>query len=124
MRAFALDELPKGPIYAVIWTTTPWTLPGNQALNVHPEFLYSLVETEKGALILANDLKEACLARFKVKRTDPASTFDHSCYGRDLERIRFKHPFYDREAPVYLGEYVTLETGTGEIGRASCRERV
>src|ERR1051325_2876943 len=53
-RAFAFDELPKGPVYAVIWTTTPWTIPANQALNVHPDYLYSLVETEKGSLILAN----------------------------------------------------------------------
>src|SRR5712671_928198 len=49
-RAFALDELPKGPVYAVIWTTTPWTIPANQALNVHPDFLNSTVATEKGSL--------------------------------------------------------------------------
>ena len=48
-RAFAFDELPEGPVYAVIWTTTPWTIPANQALNVHPDYLYSLVETEKGS---------------------------------------------------------------------------
>ncbi len=117
-RAFALDELPRGPIYAVIWTTTPWTLPGNQALNVHPDYLYSLVETERGNLILANDLKEACLARFKVSRKDKASSFDHSCHGRELEKLRFKHPFYDRVAPVYLGEYVTLDSGTGIVHSA------
>src|SRR5713226_2586540 len=101
-RAFGVQV--KNPVYAVIWTTTPWTLPGNQALNVHPDYLYSLVETERGNLILANDLKEACLARFKVSRKDKASSFDHSCHGRELEKLRFKHPFYDRVAPVYLGE--------------------
>ena len=116
-RAFALDmdNLPKGPIYAVIWTTTPWTIPGNQALNVHPEHLYSLVQTEKGALILANDLKEACLSRFEIKRKDPTNVLDHSCPGKNLELINFQHPFYDRLSPVYLGEYVTLETGTGIV---------
>ena len=116
-RAFAvdMDDLPKGPIYAVIWTTTPWTIPGNQALNVHPEYLYSLVQTEKGALILANDLKEACLSRFEIKRKDPTNVFDHSCPGKNLELINFRHPFYDRLSPVYLGEYVTLETGTGIV---------
>ncbi|MGH8748747.1 MAG: isoleucine--tRNA ligase, partial [Burkholderiales bacterium] len=117
-RAFALDELPAGPIYAVIWTTTPWTIPANQALNVHPEILYSLVETERGALILASDLKEACLERYKLRHRDPASKFDHSCHGRDLENIRFRHPFYDRHSPVYLGDYVTLDTGTGIVHSA------
>ena len=117
-QAFGLDELPKGPVYAVIWTTTPWTIPANQALNVHPEFLYSLVETEKGALILANDLKEACLSRFGLKRKDPSSTFDHSAPGKALEAINFRHPFYERLSPVYLGDYVTLDQGTGIVHSA------
>jgi isoleucyl-tRNA synthetase len=118
MRAFALDALPDGPIYAVIWTTTPWTIPGNQALNVHPDIAYSLVDTERGALILASDLEEACLERYNLRRRDPESKLDHRCYGRDLENIRFKHPFYDRAAPVYLGDYVTLDTGTGIVHSA------
>jgi isoleucyl-tRNA synthetase len=117
-RAFALDELPKGPIFAVIWTTTPWTIPSNQALNVHPEYLYSLVETERGSLILANDLKEACLTRFGIKRRDASSSFDHSAPGRSLEHIRFRHPLYNRVSPVYLGEYVMLDTGTGIVHSA------
>jgi len=117
-RAFALDELPEGPVYAVIWTTTPWTIPANQALNVHPDFLYSLVETEKGSLILANDLKEACLSRFGLKRRDQSSAFDHSAPGKALELINFRHPFYERLSPVYLGEYVTLEQGTGIVHSA------
>src|SRR5438309_3972554 len=117
-RAFAFDELPKGPVYAVIWTTTPWTIPANQALNVHPDYLYSLVETEKGSLILANDLKEACLSRFGLKRRAQSSVFDHSAPGRALELINFRHPFYERLSPVYLGEYVTLEQGTGIVHSA------
>ncbi len=112
-QAFGLGTLPDKPGYAVIWTTTPWTLPGNQALNVHPEFTYHLVDTEKGLLILAADLQEACLARFKLRgRTLGA------CRGGALERLRFRHPFYDRDAPVYLGEYVTLDTGTGIVHSA------
>ena len=117
-RAFALDELPKGPVYAVIWTTTPWTIPANQALNVHPDYLYSLVETEKGSLVLANDLKEACLSRFGLKRRAQSSAFDHNAPGKALELINFKHPFYERLSPVYLGEYVTLEQGTGIVHSA------
>jgi isoleucyl-tRNA synthetase len=113
--AFALDALPNGPVMAVIWTTTPWTIPANQALNVNPEILYSLVETVQGALILASDLKEECLERYKLDRADPSSKFDHSTYGRLLEGIRFRHPFYDRTSPINLGDFVTLEQGTGIV---------
>jgi isoleucyl-tRNA synthetase len=112
-HAFGLNGLPPGPVSAVVWTTTPWTIPANQALNVHPEFLYSLVETEKGVLILASDLKEACLARFGLHGNAIAT-----CKGAALEGIAFRHPFYDRCAPVYLGEYVTLDTGTGIVHSA------
>jgi isoleucyl-tRNA synthetase len=113
--AFGLDALPNGPVMAVIWTTTPWTIPANQALNVNPEILYSLVETARGALILASDLKEQCLARYKLSRADPSTKSDHSTYGRSLEGIKFRHPFYDRASPVNLGDFVTLEQGTGIV---------
>jgi isoleucyl-tRNA synthetase len=113
--AFHLPSLPAGPVYAVIWTTTPWTLPANQALNVHPDFLYSLVETEHGTLLLASELKEASLKRLGLQRKDTESASDPTTFGRSLELIRFRHPFYDRAAPIYLGEYVTLEQGTGIV---------
>jgi len=100
-------------VYAVIWTTTPWTLPSNQALNVHPDVTYDLVDTSKGLLILAADLQEACLKRYSLEGRTVGS-----CKGSALEKIRFKHPFYDRESPVYLGEYVTLDTGTGIVHSA------
>jgi len=112
-RAFGLRGPPDRPGFAVIWTTTPWTLPANQALNVHPDFTYHLVDTEKGLLILAADLQEACLARYKLRgRTLGA------CKGAALERLRFRHPFYERDVPVYLGDYVTLDTGTGIVHSA------
>jgi isoleucyl-tRNA synthetase len=101
------------PGFAVIWTTTPWTLPSNQALNVHPEVMYNLVDTPRGLLILAADLEEACLKRFALEGKAIAS-----CKGAALENIRFKHPFYDRESPVYLGDYVTLDAGTGIVHSA------
>jgi len=114
LRAFSVGNDPGSkPIFAVIWTTTPWTIPGNQALNVHPEFTYHLVDTEKGCLILAAELQEACLARYKLAGKALAS-----CKGAALEHLRFRHPFYDREAPVYLGDYVTLDTGTGIVHSA------
>jgi len=101
------------PGFAVIWTTTPWTLPGNQALNVHPELVYNLVDTSKGLLILAEALQEQCLKRYGLEGRTIAS-----CKGAALENIRFKHPFYDRLAPVYLGDYVTTDTGTGIVHSA------
>ncbi|HSE00742.1 MAG TPA: class I tRNA ligase family protein, partial [Burkholderiales bacterium] len=113
-KAFGLAKLPATPGYAVIWTTTPWTLPGNQALNVHPGHVYNLVQTERGLLILAADLREACLDRYGLKQRDILG----ECKGRALDRIEFRHPFYERRAPVYLGEYVTLDTGTGIVHSA------
>jgi len=101
------------PGFAVIWTTTPWTLPANQALNVHPEVTYNLVDTPRGLLILAADLQEACLKRYNL-----SGSVLGSCKGKALEHIRFKHPFYERETPVNLGEYVTLDTGTGIVHSA------
>jgi isoleucyl-tRNA synthetase len=119
--AFSLDKLPGERGFIVIWTTTPWTIPSNQALNVHPEVTYALVQTNRGGdmLILAADLVEACLARFKLEGTVIATTT-----GAKLENIRFKHPlhardaFYDRYSPVYLADYVTTDSGTGIVHSA------
>ncbi len=112
-KAFGLPKLPTDKGWIVIWTTTPWTIPANQALNVHPDFTYSLIETDRGLLILAADLQDACLTRYQLKGRAIAS-----CKGKQLELINFRHPFYDRLAPVYLGEYVTLEQGTGIVHSA------
>ncbi len=108
--AFGLGALSEGPAYAVIWTTTPWTIPANQALNVHPEFSYALVETPRGTLLLAEERVAQCLATYGLEGKVLATT-----RGRSLERIAFKHPFYDRDSAVYLGDYVTLDTGTGIV---------
>ncbi len=113
--AFGLDDLPDGPVRAVIWTTTPWTIPANQALTVHPGLVYSLVETSRGNLILASALVDDCLKRFGAARKEPASRFEHKSSGRSLEGVRFRHPFYDRDSPIQLGEFVTLEQGTGIV---------
>ena len=113
-KAFGLSKLPDQPGYAVIWTTTPWTLPGNQALNVHPDYVYNLAQTERGLLILAADLMTACLDRYGIRQRQVLGT----CKGIALERINFRHPFYDRLSPVYLGDYVTLDAGTGIVHSA------
>ena len=109
-QAFNVDIAADKKVFAVIWTTTPWTIPANQALNVHPEFTYNLVETERGLLVLAADLQEACLARYGLTGRTLASS-----KGAALELIKFEHPFYDRASPMYLADYVTLETGTGIV---------
>ncbi len=108
--AFGLPKLPDGPAYAVIWTTTPWTVPANQALNMHPEFDYALVDTPRGRLVLAKERVEACLKSYGLEGKVLATA-----KGQALERIAFRHPFYDRASPVFLGDYVTLDTGTGIV---------
>jgi isoleucyl-tRNA synthetase len=97
-------------VFVVIWTTTPWTIPSNQALNVHPELTYQLIDTEKGLLVLADELREASLKRYGLE-----GKVVGEAKGKSLENIRFRHPFYDRLSPVYLGEYVTTDSGTGIV---------
>jgi len=116
--AFGLDALAKD-VFAVIWTTTAWTIPANQALNAHPELTYALVETERGLLVLAQDLVNACLERFGLSGTVLATT-----NGKALGGIHFKHPLsavdagYDRLSPVYLADYVSATDGTGIVHSA------
>ncbi|MFC3608760.1 isoleucine--tRNA ligase [Stutzerimonas tarimensis] len=110
--AFGLASLPK-PAAIVIWTTTPWTIPANQALNVHPEFAYALVDTGERLLVLAEELVEGCLKRYELEGQVLAITS-----GEKLELIRFRHPFYERLSPVYLADYVELGAGTGIVHSA------
>ena len=122
-KAFGLSALPTQKGYIIIWTTTPWTIPSNQALNIHPEFTYALVETvrndETTLLILAADLVEACLKRYGLEGKTIAT-----CNGAALAMIQFHHPLstadagYQRLSPIYPGEYVTLDTGTGIVHSA------
>jgi isoleucyl-tRNA synthetase len=111
-RPFGLPHLNE-PAFAVIWTTTPWTLPANQAVAVHPDFHYNLVRTAKGLLVLAEDLREACLQRYGLEGEVVATTS-----GRSLEMLELAHPFYDRKVPIVVGEHVTLEAGTGLVHTA------
>ena len=102
------------PVRVVIWTTTPWTLPANQAVTVHPDFCYSLVATPNGILILARDLAEAAVKRYEIQDAEVVAY----CKGRVLENLRLRHPLYDREVPIILGDHVTLEAGTGLVHTA------
>ena len=107
--AFRLDSLDK-PAHAVIWTTTPWTIPANQALNIHPEFDYALVDVGDKLLVLASELVQGCLARYGQE-----GSVIGTAKGARLSGIEFKHPFYDRVSPVYLADYVGVDAGTGIV---------
>jgi len=102
------------PAFAVIWTTTPWTLPANEAISVHPDLVYDLIETSKGLLILAHDLAEMCLTRFGLDALRVLA----QCKGSALEHIKVHHPFYERQVPIICGTHVTLEAGTGLVHTA------
>ena len=105
--------LPDKPVFAIIWTTTPWTLPANQAVAMHPEFAYELHDTEKGLLILARDLAAGALLRYGL-----ASQVVADFPGKVLEGLALEHPFQPRQVPVILGDHVTLEAGTGLVHTA------
>src|ERR1700712_1309793 len=113
--AFGLSSLAKDA-FVVIWTTTPWTIPANQALNLNPQLEYSLVDTGRGLLLLASALVEKCLERYGIDGRVLATA-----RGEKLEVLEFRHPFaavdpgYDRVAPVYLADYATAEDGTGIV---------
>jgi isoleucyl-tRNA synthetase len=112
---FGLAALHK-PAFAVIWTTTAWTLPANQALNLNPVLEYALVDTDRGLLVLAATLVEKCLARYRLEGRVLATTT-----GKSLGGLNFVHPLaeahegYDRFSPVLLADYATAEDGTGIV---------
>jgi isoleucyl-tRNA synthetase len=114
----APGKLGAAPVDVVIWTTTPWTLPANQAVALRAEFRYVLIDAAASAgrrrLILAAELAPACLQRFGLADAKPLAQFD----GRALEGLKLNHPFEARQVPVILGEHVTLEAGTGAVHTA------
>ena len=118
-RAFGVSLPGDAKVYAVIWTTTPWTLPANQAVSVHPELEYDLIKTPKGYLILAYDLATSCLARYQLGGSnDRGDGVAATCLGAALEGLSLQHPFQDRIVPIICGEHVTLEAGTGLVHTA------
>ena len=125
--AFGLSNLPAGKkAFAVIWTTTAWTIPANQALNANPDLVYALVDTPRGVLLLAESLVEKCLERYGLQGEIIATAT-----GEDLHGQVFRHPLYDtvsseqggaysyrRLSPLYLADYVTAGDGTGIVHSA------
>ena len=116
--AFGVAPLTR-PAYAVIWTTTAWTIPANQALNLNPELDYALVDTPKGYLVLAASLVEKCGERYGLA-TEVVATVK----GKALNLLNFRHPLahvhpgFDRLSPIYLADYATAEDGTGIVHSA------
>ncbi len=108
----------EGPISVVIWTTTPWTLPANQAVAVNPEYEYVLVQCDGGLgterLLLADSLLKDVMLRYGIEDYRVVAY----CRGGDLEGLKLQHPFYEREVPLILGEHVTAEAGTGAVHTA------
>ena len=98
----------------VIWTTTPWTLPANEAVSLHPELTYVLVQAAQEQLVLAKELMDSALERYELNDSHILAEFS----GDALELSKLKHPFYDKEVPVILGDHVTIEAGTGAVHTA------
>ncbi|KVW95652.1 isoleucine--tRNA ligase [Thiobacillus denitrificans] len=103
------------PIQVVIWTTTPWTLPANQAVALHPDFQYALVRTTKGLLILADSLTDAALTRYGLN--EGAEVIARTT-GQALEGTLLWHPFQERQVAVIVGDHVTADAGTGAVHTA------
>ena len=104
-----------GDAYAVIWTTTPWTLPANQAVSVNAALEYDLIQTSKGLLILVRELAEKTLARYAEETTSVIG----SCKGEALRGLLLQHPFDNRQVPVITGDHVTTDAGTGLVHTAA-----
>lgn len=100
--------------YFVIWTTTPWTIPSNEAVSLNPNLTYAEVQTEKGKLIFLESMGDRLLAEFKLENKGVLRTFK----GAELENITYHHVVLSKECPVILGEHVTDEDGTGCVHTA------
>ena len=103
-----------GPVSVVIWTTTPWTLPSNQAVSVHPELDYVVVQNGEERLVIADALKESIEQRTGVEELEVVARFK----GDAIEKLSLNHCFYDKQVPVLLGDHVTTDAGTGCVHTA------
>ncbi len=108
----------EGDVSVVIWTTTPWTIPANQAVSLNAELQYALVQADLGQgqerLILSADMVEGVMSRWEVAQYEVLGT----CTGAELEHLALQHPFYDKHVPVILGDHVSTEAGTGAVHTA------
>lgn len=103
-----------GKLSIPIWTTTPWTLPANEAVTIHPEHRYALVQLPEERLFIIEELLDACMARYGITDFKILKTYA----GSELKDIQLQHPFYDKKVPLIFGEHVTLDAGTGAVHTA------
>ncbi|MCS5586845.1 MAG: isoleucine--tRNA ligase [Gammaproteobacteria bacterium] len=108
---FSVDK----PVSLVIWTTTPWTLPANEAVALHPDLDYVLVDTGDEYYLLAQALAENAITRYGIEN---ATIGEQTFSGSEIEGLKAQHPFYDKQVPVILGDHVTTEAGTGAVHTA------
>ncbi|CCH47631.1 isoleucine--tRNA ligase [Pseudodesulfovibrio piezophilus] len=113
-NAQKLGNIDISRLYIAIWTTTPWTIPDNMGVAVHPDFDYAIVKSNNDFYILAEGLLEECSAKFGWESPEIIKTIR----GAELEGLQAKHPIYNRPSPIVLADYVTLETGTGCVHTA------
>lgn len=107
-------QLATKPLIVPIWTTTPWTLPANEAVCLHPELEYVLIDTPDNYFIVANELALDVMARYEIHHFSIAG----SVKGKVFEKLMLQHPFNDRQVPIVLGEHVTTDSGTGCVHTA------
>ncbi len=117
LKLFSIDSKYRN-LSVVIWTTTPWTLPANQAVCLNADFTYQLVQVEQNGVqqhwLLAADLVDACMQRYGISEYEILA----SVQGKNLEHQLLQHPFYDKQVPIILGDHVTTEAGTGAVHTA------
>ncbi len=118
LSAAGIETPGEGPIAVVIWTTTPWTLPANMAVALHPQLSYQLIQIESAdgpvRLLLETTLAESALQRYGFEQYNVLG----ECQGHQLENLQLQHPFYARTVPIILGEHVTTDAGTGAVHTA------
>jgi len=108
---FSVDK----PVSLIIWTTTPWTLPANEAVALHPDLDYVLVDVGDEYYCLAQALAENAISRYGI---ESATIGEQTFSGSEIEGLKAQHPFYDKQVPVILGDHVTTEAGTGAVHTA------
>ena len=115
-HAFGVDTALLTKTSVVIWTTTPWTIPANRAISIHPTLNYALVALDGQQIVIAQDLVEDCMARYGIDAADYQVLA--TCQGQALENTLAAHPYLDIKVPLILGEHVTTESGTGCVHTA------
>jgi isoleucyl-tRNA synthetase len=114
----AEEKLEGRKVYALIWTTTPWTLPANLAVAFHPDYTYGAVAVGDEIWIMAEDLVEQAFSEFTEEVGDKEHEIIATFSARKIEGMKCKHPFMERESLIILANYVTLDTGTGIVHTA------